>query len=149
MNVFTIAQLANKTSGTTYYNTTNNTIQYSPSPVLTMLGNDTYDIHLSIPAIKTQTQLTTPTSTPTSIHKKVKRTRIVHEVPDEERCCSYTSVGNRCTLKKCANSETMCYIHYKKSLPKVDMSIPNADISIPKADISTLPNKKSNKCYLL
>lgn len=45
--MFTIAQLANHNTGSTYYDTTSGTIKYTPAPTLTMLGYTNYDIELT------------------------------------------------------------------------------------------------------
>lgn len=54
------------------------------------------------------------------------RTRKITPVPDECRCCANTLDGSRCTLKRYAKSGEMCYVHYKKTLPKIE----NPDVKV-------------------
>jgi hypothetical protein len=123
MNIFTTAQLINDNTGSTYYDTTSGTIKYSPSPILTKLGYDNYDIELTknaqIEELKSkqfeQDKIKASTKT---------RTRKVIYVADEERCCASKLDGSQCTLKRYIKSKELCYIHYKKSLPKIEKPVP-------------------------
>lgn len=117
MNMFTLAQLVNHTTGTTYYDTKSGGIKYSPSPNLTMFGYDSYDTTL-IKGKKTENINKDKPFKKTLNQVVIKKpTRKVNIVPDDKRCCSNKSDGSQCTLKK-YKTEEMCYIHYKKTLPK-------------------------------
>ena len=153
MNMFTIAQLANHNTGTTYYDTSNGTIKYTPSPTLTMLGYANYDIKLNKNVHKQDSkqhnkepkqhpkkrnkdedtnEVTNEEDVPISMKK---RTRKAMYVPDKERCCAIKLDGTPCTLKICVQSKELCHIHYQKSLPK----------------IKTVPevNKSNTKCFTM
>lgn len=129
MNPFTTAQLINHGTGSTYYDTTSNTLKYSLSPTLTMFGDDTYDITLSGNTKKTINKNIKLDKQPVKSKYEIPpkptktRTRKITPVPDEHRCCANTSDGSQCRLKRCENSGEMCYVHYKKTLPKVEEPI--------------------------
>lgn len=122
MNMFTTAQLIGHNSSSIYYDTKTNQAKFSTIPAMTMLGNNTYDITLLDCKKQDKSQKTIKREKPNFNHHK--RTRTAPESPDELRCCKNTLDGTRCSLKRCKQSGELCYIHYKKTLPKIEKETP-------------------------
>jgi len=89
-------------------------------PLLTMMGNDTYDLTVYKNPKKVSESKTLKEEEQIIQHKpeETKHRRKVVIAPDEQRCCADTSKGVRCTLTRYSKSNELCYIHYKKYCPK-------------------------------
>lgn len=148
MNLFTTAQLVGKTNSSLYYDTRTNQVKFSPVPVLTMSGNNAFDITVcgnkgetskkkelkKQELDKKHKQKNTKTSTTElpQTEPKPKRTRKEVAFTDEMRCCANTSDGSRCALKRFEPSGELCYVHYQKTLPKPEPPKPVVEEKIKK-----------------
>ena len=128
MNLFTAAQLIGHNSPSTYYDTNTGTVKYSLMPTLTSLGNTKYDITLipnnkskNVNNLQNKRKIMKSEQEPEIKHKNPRKTVIY---PDELRCCANTSDGSQCSLKRCKQSSELCYIHYQKTLPKIEKQTP-------------------------
>lgn len=139
MNFFTTAQLINHNTGSLYYDSKTGNVNYSQIPTMTMMGYDEYDVTLignkkSKNVNKKDTKyreknIKIKKPEPELKHKKPRKTVIF---PDELRCCANTSNGSQCSLKRCTQSGELCYIHYKKTLPKIETQSPVVEKKIKK-----------------